>query len=202
MKTSSNLSSEPARNMSGPMKVIRSIGLALLILMFTFGLADSLAATVANGPLSDEATSQSIDETVPRAMDHDADVKTLTMAIDLEEGGAVDLEALPGDVTIGRWNGEEILVIVEKIRHARRTEGKAAADPINIKVSRHGKNVRIETLGDLDWSLSGMGVSFRILLPERRSEVSSTTPSTYILSKLTSALWRRVPKDALKWLAR
>jgi hypothetical protein len=188
--------------MSGLMKVVRSIGLALLILMLTFGLADSWASKVGTQTVDDSNASEANEVMVDDVTEDDADVETLTMAIDLEEGGTVDLETLPGDVTIGRWDGDEILVIVEKIRRANQTGGRAPADPINIKVTRHGKNVRIETRGDLDWSLSGMGVSFRILLPERDSEVSSMSPKSYIMSKLTSVLWRTLPKEALKWLAR
>jgi hypothetical protein len=131
------------------------------------------------------------------------EVESVTMSIDLEEGGVIDVDAPTTDVKIETWDGDEVLVIVEKTKRATRGGLKSApAEPINIQVTRSGKDVKIHSTGTEDWSKSGMNISFRIVLPERFKERIEPVQTGDTMARLTSTLWRVFQRGALKWIVR
>ena len=135
--------------------------------------------------------------------DDGEETESVTMSISLEEGGVIDLDAPVTDVTIERWQGDEVLVIVEKTRRPQPTvKDTKTADAVNIRVTRNGKNIRIQTTGAAGWDGNGMDLSFRIVLPDRyHTEPGNSLPGD-TMTRLTSTLWRVFHKEALKWLVR
>lgn len=134
--------------------------------------------------------------------DDGTDTESVTMSIPLEENGVIDVEAPPMGVKIEKWDGDEVLVIVEKKKRAKPRGEPNRIDPVNIQITREGKNVRIETTGGSNWRDSGMDLSFRIVLPESYEVGAKTYDKTDGVARLTGALWRTVHREALRWLAR
>ena len=131
------------------------------------------------------------------------DTESLTMTIPLDEGGVIDVEAPPMGVKIEKWSGDDVILIVEKTKRAKTNSKTGAVDPVNIQVSRKGKDVRIETSGGRGWEECGMDLSFRIVLPERFDDepvMRHTRAET--AARLTGVLWRALHNEALDWLTR
>ncbi len=193
--TSTVAGSRPAANF------VWGTGLALLIVLWSFGFALGCSSASAGEPQTDGTGPADIVEFDPS--DDESEVESVTMSIDLEEGGVIDLDAPVTDVKIERWQGDQVLVIVEKTRRpSSQGERRTSAEPVNIQVTRHGKDVRIQTTGGSDWDQSGMDLSFRIVLPGRFQAEPSGFQRGETLTRLTSTLWRVFQKDALKWLVR
>ena len=132
-----------------------------------------------------------------------ADTETVTMSIPLEEGAVIDVEAPPMGLKIEKWDGDDVLLIVEKTKRTKAGTKTGTLDPVNIQVSRKGKDVRIETTGGQGWEQSGMDLSFRIVLPEQYGNdpiVRHTRTET--AARLTGVLWRALHNEALAWLTR
>jgi hypothetical protein len=179
------------------------IGLSLFIVLWSFGFALGCSSATAGEPLEDETTSDDAQVVEFKPDDEGNETESVTMSISLEEGGVIDLDAPVTDVKIERWQGDEVLVIVEKTKRPQKSvKSTKTADAVNIQVTRYGKNVRIQTTGGDGLDQSGMDLSFRIVLPDRyHTEPGNALPGD-TMTRLTSTLWRAVHKEALKWLVR
>jgi hypothetical protein len=174
--------------------VFTLVALVLIVLVWSIGL--SYGAPGETGTSTSENFASSKTEEAP-------EVESVTMSIDLEEGGVIDVDAPTTDVKIETWEGDEVLVIVEKTKRPTRGGLKSApAEPINIQVTRSGKDVRIHTTGAEDWSKRGMDISFRIMLPERFKDHIEPIQTGDTMARLTSTLWRVFQRGALKWIVR
>ncbi|MEJ2719756.1 MAG: hypothetical protein P8181_01265 [bacterium] len=172
-------------------------GLALLFVLWSFGFA--------LGGVPGEATEDAANTDFADFDSNDdaREIESFTMSISLEEDGVINLDAPATDVKIERWQGDEVLVIVEKSKRPSSTgKCKSGAEPVNIHVTRHGKDVRIQTTGGSDWKESGMDLSFRIVLPGRYQITTSDSHDGDTMTRLTSTFWRALQKEALKWLVR
>lgn len=177
------------------LKLMSGFVAAALILM----LAAAGAAGVPTGTVAVEAVEAVEDQRLVEVED-DA-VESVTMKIELEEGGVIDLDLPGGDVTINTWQGDEILLIVEKRVGSRFARGKT---PVNIEVIRRGRNIRIVAGDASPGRMADLGISFRILVPEsdrgairRRGGVKYS----YSMAKLSSVLFRVLSREALNWIA-
>lgn len=132
--------------------------------------------------------------------DANTGTESVTMSIPLEEDGVIDVEAPPMGVKIEKWDGDEVLLIVEKKKRTKPRAEPAALDPLSIQVFRNGKNVRIETTGGSNWQESRTELSFRIVLPERDDAGIDAYKKTDHVSRLTGVLWRTFYRQALRWM--
>lgn len=172
-------------------------GLVLLIVLWSFGFA---LGGVPGAALEDAGNADLADFD---SNDDAREIESITMSISLEEDGVIDLDAPATDVKIERWRGDDVLVIVEKSkRPASAGKPNPGAEPVNIQVTRHGKDVRIQTTGGSGWERSGMDLSLRIVLPDRYQLEPGGSQSGDTMTRLTSTLWRALQKEALKWLVR
>lgn len=186
-------------------ELLRAISFTALVLMVLAW--SSAAATVrCNAAISDPADTPAADwdATAVKGSPETAgtDTETVTMSIPLEEGAVIDVEAPPMGVKIEKWDGDEVLLIVEKTKRARPGDKTTPVDPFNIQVTRRGKDVRIETTGGAGWENNGMDLSFRILLPGERDIETASADTEDVAARLTGVLWRAFHREALKWLAR
>lgn len=173
------------------------IALVLVVLVWTIGVSYG-ASYDANASSSEEQVCEDPDET-----EYDTEVESVTMSIDLEEGGVIDVDAPTTDVKIETWDGDEVLVIVEKTKRVTRGGQKSSpAEPINIQVTRDGKDVKIQTTGAKNWRESGMDISFRIVLPDRFKAGREHVQTGDTMTRLTSTLWRVFHRGALNWIVR
>ncbi len=157
------------------------------------------------GDTADHAAA--VDEDPPvttnRSTGDASNTESVTMTIPLEEGGVIDIEAPPMGLKIEKWSGDDVLLIVQKTKKAKSHGKSSPVDPVNIQVSRNGKNVHIETTGGAGWKESGMDLSFRIVLPDQYDAdavMPGEKPDT--AARLTGLLWRTFHRDALEWLTR
>jgi len=173
-------------------RALEVVALALIVLALT-------AASAFGG--TDQATvdeKEPAEEVVP-IVDEDDD--KVTMAIDLEEGATIDLEMAHGDVLIDTWDGDEVLVIVEKMsKSTLNSSGVVSPRHINFKVSRQGNNVRIAAMDNQGKRVTDVDFSFRIVVPKDRQ--SKEIEHVYDLSKLTSVIFKALHREALNWLMR
>ena len=124
--------------------------------------------------------------------------QSLAMKIDVEEDDVIDLQMSRGDVVVDSWDGSDVLVIVEK--HNQQPEG-AVERSLNIKVTRHGNNVRIAALDQSGRLFADPNLSLRIVVPKRTVEASNVS-SIYDLSKLTSVVFKALHREVLNWITR
>ncbi len=178
-------------------KIVLSVGVALLLLMFSFGpSAGQVTATV--GDRSDETLQPDKTEPVEGAASQAEEVESVTMSIALEEGGSIDLKPAPPGVTIETWKGKDVLLIVEKVnKKGKQRKIPGAVEPIELQVTRSGKDVRIETTCGAGWEDSGMDVSFRLMIPENRNISYGMRDDISSLSELTSKVWKALHKEAI-----
>jgi hypothetical protein len=174
--------------------LLRVLALALVVLALSaasaVGDAEQIVAVE-----TDE--SQPVEEVASGSDEQD---ETVTMAIDLEEGGTIDLEMARGDVVIDSWDGDEVLVIVEKMSKTGSKSGSPQPHHINFKVSRQGNNVRIAALDNDGRRVNDVDFSFRIVVPKDRH--SKKVERAYDLSKLTAVIFKALHREALNWLVR
>ncbi|UCH84974.1 MAG: hypothetical protein JSW50_04595 [Candidatus Latescibacterota bacterium] len=183
--------------------LIWGIGLSLIIVLWSFGIAFGGPNANTVEPQDEGKTPDNVQIVDIDPADDDNDIESVTMSIALEEGGVIDLDAPVSDVKIERWDGDEVLVIVEKTKRSPSTDIRGPkADAVNIQVTRRGKNVRIETSGGTGWDEGGMDLSFRIVLPNRFQNEPNPHKAGDTMTRLTSTLWRAVHKEALKLLVR
>jgi hypothetical protein len=169
----------------------------LVVIVFSLMAANAFGGETESEPVQ-PATSedQTTDEAQPAEeieLDVDEQGETVTMAIDLEEGGVIDLDMAR---VIDTWQGDDVLVIVEKMS----TTGPRKARHINFKVSRLGNNVRIAVLDDEGQRVSGVDFSYRIMVPRDRQV--RKVDHAYDLSKLSSTIFKALHREALNWLMR
>jgi len=201
------------RRVPAAVAIARSVGMDLLR-VFVFVLLTALLLawfSSANGSSNVAATDPT---TAGDPREHNAgatdenqaapqETESLTMTIPLDDGGVIDVEAPPMGVKIEKWSGDDVLLIVEKTKRAKAGAKTGTLNPVNIQVSRKGKDVRIETTGGQGWEQSGMDLSFRIVLPEQYGNdpvVHHTRAET--AARLTGVLWRALHNEALDWLTR
>ena len=172
------------------------VALAAIVLVFTAAAAFGSLHTSQNETNDDNTAAE---EVVVQEVKDEGD--GVTMAIDLEEGGVIDLDMTRGDVVIDTWEGDEVLVIVDK-----RTRSGAHAHgpkPISFKVSKIGNNVRISALDEKGQRVTDLDFSFRIMVPEDRYGYGvKDTERAYDLAKLTSVVFKALHREALNWLTR
>jgi len=179
------------------------IGLSLFIVLWSFGFALGCSSATAGEPQEDGNVADDIQIVELDSGDDESKTESVTMSISLEDGGVIDLDTPVTDVKIERWQGDEVLVIVEKTSRPR-TSGKTKTgnESVNIQVTRRGKNVSIQTIGSPGWGESGVDLSFRIVLPDRFDPGPGSPQPGDAMTRLTSTLWRAFQKEALKWLVR
>lgn len=125
-------------------------------------------------------------------------MRSLAMKIDVEENDVIDLQMSRGDVVVDSWEGSDVLVIVEK--HSEQQES-AVERSLNIKVTRHGNNVRIAALDQRGRPFADPNLSLRIVVPKRTLEASNVS-SIYDLSKLTAVVFKALHREVLNWITR
>lgn len=167
---------------------------ALIILAFAVGGAFGDMQAVQ----SEETPESPADVTVEYQVDDDDDDDSVTMAIDMEDGGVIDLEMARGDVVIDTWDGDEVLVIVEKRQGAEYTI--PSPRPAAFKVTRHGKSVRIAAFDNLGHPLTDLDLSYRIVVPKDRA--GRKNAGHYDLSRLSAVIFKALHREALNWLMR
>jgi hypothetical protein len=194
MTPSSKAISVSMSSLLQPFKIILSIFIAWLLLMFSFGLsAGEITTTV------DEQSNETLEpakaESEETAVVEELDIESVTMSIALEEGGTIDLKPPPPDMTIETWKGKDVLLIVEKVN--KKGKAKDAVEPIDIQVTRRGKDVHIETMCGEGWEKNGMDVSFRLVIPENRQIMPGMPRHKTTLSDLTTKVWKALNKEAI-----
>lgn len=177
-------------------KLILGIALAWLLLMISFGPSAGQMTTAVDPPKSESLVPDGNDYT-ESAAPQQKEVESVTMSIALEEGGSIDLKPPPPDMTIETWKGKDVLLIVEKINNGKKREAACAVEPIDIQVSRKGKDVCIETKCGAGWEGSGMDVSFRLIIPEHRDVTYGMRDDISSLSELPSKVWKALHKEAI-----
>ncbi|NIO29133.1 MAG: hypothetical protein GTO29_11340 [Candidatus Latescibacteria bacterium] len=201
MKSGPSLRSGSLPAPAGPLKIVGSAFIGLIVLMLWFGLAAGHSSSLGTEPTKDTGESNDIEAVKSGSTEDKAEVETVTMSICVEKGGAIDLKLPNRDVTIEKWNGKDVLLVVEKTKYAgEKSSGSSPAEPLDIQVTRKGKDVRIEAMGGAGWDQCGMDVSFRVMLPDRLYEEPGTFHKSYSMTRLTSTLWRLLPKEAIKLL--
>jgi hypothetical protein len=177
--------------------------LLTILLCAWFSSANGLPGVPSTEPASVGAASAGTPAASEGAQTITPETESLTMAIPLEEGGVIDVDAPPMGVKISKWNGDDVLLVVEKTKRPKTGTKTGTVDPVNIQVSRKGKNVRIETTGGAGWEENGMDLSFRIVLPERYGDEPVVRRSkSETAARLTGVLWRALHNEALDWLTR
>lgn len=177
------------------LKLISGLVAGALILMVAAGGAAAEGKNMA--PVAGETRAGEAPESAETGNDG---VESVTMGIDLEEGGVIDLDVPGSEVRVDTWKGDEILLIVEKRSGSRFLEKRL---PVNIEVSRRGRDVRIAAAGVSARRMDALGVSFRILVPETERGAIRWRETRYSnkMAKLTSVLLRALSREALNWIA-
>lgn len=170
-------------------QIILAIILGLLLLTATAVVAWDVDVTAEPGSQNEES-----------AVNEKEDVETVTISIDLEKGGAIDLDTAEGDVTIDTYEGREILLIVEKLPKAA-SNGRLSK-PVNLQVTRLGKDVRITAVEYSDEFMVGFDISYRLMIPKTTTLRYVARAQDYDFSKITSVLLRVLSKEAAHWIAR
>jgi len=130
----------------------------------------------------------------------DADVETVTISIDLEKGGAIDLDTADGAVTIDTYEGKEVLLIVEKLPKA--ASNGQLSKPVNLQLTRFGKDIRISAVAYSDEQMQDFDVSYRLMVPRTTTLRYASNHQHYDFSKITSVLLKAISKEAANWMAR
>ena len=186
--------------------LISAISFTILVLIvLTWSTAAQGSRSSGTASESKNALASDSDATTTAEMPASAatDTKTVTMSIPLEEGAVIDVEAPPMGLKIEKWDGDDVLLIVERTKRVAPGDSKTTPfDPVNIHVTRKGKDVRIETTGGAGWEANGMDLSFRILLPSQRQIETSCGDTDDVARRLTGVLWRSFHEEAFKWLVR
>ncbi len=170
-------------------RIVIAIILGLLLLTATAVAAWNVDVTAEPGSQNEEP-----------AVNEKEDVETVTISIDLEKGGAIDLDTAEGDVTIDTYEGREILLIVEKFPKAA-SSGRLSK-PVNLQVTRLGKDVRITAVEYSNEFMVGFDISYRLMVPKTTTLRYVSSTRDYDFSKITSVLLRVLSKEAAHWMVR
>jgi hypothetical protein len=178
-------------------KIILGIGLVGLLLMLTFGPSSGQVTAGIDDRSGETLEPAKAEPTAPTNSDN-KEVESVTMSIAVEEGGSIDLKPPPPGMTIETWKGKDVLLIVEKVNtKGEKKKANGAVEPIDIQVTRKGKDVHIETMCGAGWENSGMDVSFRLMIPENRYNPGGIQRHQSTLSELTSKVWKALHKEAI-----
>lgn len=184
---------------------LRWIGFLLLtlILLSWSSSANATGSSSTPGPSSQPAMLDNHATTGDGSgsIDDGSGRECLEMTIPLENDGIIDVDAPEMGVKIEQWEGDEVLVIVEKTKRPKSPARKEPGEALNIVVTREGKNVRISARGGTAWRERGVDVSFRICLPDNYSG-TRTSRDTNGLDRVTGILWKAIHRPALEWLTR
>lgn len=162
-------------------QIILAIILGLLLLTATAVVAWDVDVTAEPGSQNEES-----------AVNEKEDVETVTISI--------DLDTAEGDVTIDTYEGREILLIVEKLPKAA-SNGRLSK-PVNLQVTRLGKDVRITAVEYSDEFMVGFDISYRLMIPKTTTLRYVARAQDYDFSKITSVLLRVLSNEAAHWIAR
>ena len=189
-----------------PSKIILGFGIGLLILLLTAVASGAADETAVRASGIDENDAK-VEEPETTTDDTASESETVTLTIPLEKGGEIDVEANQ-DVVIETWDGEDVLLIVEKrLAPQALRNGKQPTTPVNIEVIRDGRNVHIREHGASQWQLNGLDVRFKIMVPRTDVRVLRSSPEAgatgaYDLSKLTTVLVKVLHREAIRWIVR
>lgn len=177
---------------------------ALIVTVFVwFSNARASSGVSGGDPDAVAAVDEEPTATVPSSEVNASNTESVTMTIPLEDGGVIDIDAPHMGLKIEKWSGDDVLVIVQKTKKVKSSGKSTPVDPVNIQVTRKGKNVRIEASGGAGWKESGMDLSFRIVLPDQyQADASMRREKLDTAARLTGVLWRTFHHDALEWLTR
>lgn len=195
-----------ALSQSSEWRIAGAISVTILVIMM---IAWSAAAAQIRGGGASSPPSGALDSDSDATVTKEVvgtvgeDTERVTMSIPLEEGAVIDVEAPPMGLKIEKWDGDDVLLIVERTKHAKPSDAKTTSvEPVNIQVTRRGKDVRIETTGGAGWETSGMDLSFRILLPDQGQIETRCGDTQDVAARLTGAFWRAFHNEAFKWIVR
>jgi len=172
---------------------IAAIGLGAFFLACAFCVAGTLAVS---GDIDSNSEDDAI-RVIESKTDDEGD--RVTLAIPVEAGAAIDLETSK-DVRIDHWEGDQVLVIVERTRTPGHIRTDPLAQPVDIEIVRSGKGIRIRASNET--ALEGMDVSWRVVLPKGLNSSPSSIKTTYDLNKLTSVVLGALQKEAIRWVIR
>jgi hypothetical protein len=170
--------------------LLKVLAVAIIVLLFS--------AATAIGHLTTTVDESSTD--VEERNDGNESAQSVAMKIEVNEDDVLDLEMARGDVVVDTWDGNDVLVIVERLSTPSHAAKKKPSS-LNIEVTRRGRNVHIATLDKLGNPYSDPTVSLRIMVPRRQVGVENVS-SIYDLSKLTSVVFKALHREALKWVGR
>lgn len=178
--------------------IIARILLSLIIGAVLLMISVTTAAAVAEPAASTSSTNAA--EVEVTGGDDEADSESVTIKIPVDEGGSIDLESDPGDVQIDTWDGDDVLLVVEKTPSAN--PGAGLTRPVNIEVKRHAGGIRISAHPYSSGTMQGYDISYRLMVPRATRVTYASQPSAYDLSKVTSVVWKALTREALHWLLR
>jgi hypothetical protein len=163
---------------------IAVVTVVVLLLWAATAIGDLLVA-------SDES-----EEIVVVASETQETTQSVAMKIDIEEDETIDLDVAHADVVVDTWDGDDVLVVVEK------QSSLTSNQPLNITVTRHGNSVQIATVDINGRPFRDPSLSLRILVPAAlaANRVSPEVSSAYDLSKLTSVVFKALHRVAIQWI--
>ena len=127
------------------------------------------------------------------------DTERVTLAIPVEDGAEIDLETSK-NVRIDSWEGDEVLVIVERVVKPGMQKANPNSKPMDIQIKRSGKGVSIRAFNE--YGVDGVDVFFRVVVPKSLTASQSTIKTSYDLSKLTHVVLSALHKEAVRWVIR
>lgn len=172
-----------------PHRFVKVLTAAVIVLLFTTATAIGSLTIITN----ESNTDVEIDSDSNDSEDRN---QAVAMKIDVDDDDVLDLDMARGDVVVDTWDGNDVLVIVEK---AKPSAGQPTS--LNIQVTRRGNSVRIATLDMMGQPFSHPNLSLRIMVPKKQIGASNVS-SIYDLSKLTSVVFHALRGEAIKWVGR
>lgn len=172
--------------------LLKVLAVAIVVLLFS--------AATATGDLSVTTDESSTEIEIEERDDKNGSKQSVAMKIEVREDDVLDLEVARGDVVVDTWDGDEVLVIVERVSMPAHPAMEKPRS-LNIEVTRRGRNVHIAALDKLGNPYSDPTVSLRIMVPKRQVGAENIS-SIYDLSKLTSVVFKALHREALRWIGR
>jgi hypothetical protein len=174
---------------------VLAVAIVVLILSVVTALTYAPATTTVS---STDADVEAKEPAEPASAEEPSN--SVAVKLDLEEGDVIDLAMARGDVVVDEWAGDDVLVILERLKGV--PASPVPSRSVNIKVTRRGHNVRIATVDDFGQPINDPTLSLRIMVPQRRAAESSNVGQIYDLSKLTAVVFKALHREALKWITR
>jgi hypothetical protein len=201
MKSGRNNRQVEAVVMTNPLVLI-SIGLLVLLMLLAGAvLSDAEISGDARDLSSSAVPEPRENEDSESTRDDGKTVDTVTMEIPIQKGGTVDLKLHSKDVTISRYDGDNVLLIIESSKPAGpHRHGSKGSGPMDIQITRKGHDVQIESVGRNGSVQPPVDVSFTIMVPSQGQVFSENQTHGKVVSKLLSAVQRTLTRETLKWL--